>query len=164
MLKNKDCLHEQAAGIGIAAKNLNKFIKYCNKKLASTNLGEGSYLVDFEFNGSHCQDIESICFDLDNIKNIYGKGIEEPKVIINKIIFDQSDVFVMGKNKDSVKITKDGISFVKFKDADFAQKIQSYALGAITIYGKMNLNEFMGNYTPQVIIEDYELENARAMF
>ena len=70
----------------------------------------------------------------------------------------------MGKNKDSVKIAKDGISFVKFKDADFAQKIRSYALGAITIYGKMNLNEFMGNYTPQVIIEDYELENARAMF
>ena len=70
----------------------------------------------------------------------------------------------MGKNKDSVKIAKDGISFVKFKDVDFAQKIQSYALGAITIYGKMNLNEFMGNYTPQVIVEDYELENARAMF
>lgn len=70
----------------------------------------------------------------------------------------------MGKNKDSVKIEKDGIAFVKFKDADFAQKVQSYSIGAITVYGKMNLNQFMGNYTPQVIVEDYELENGRAMF
>lgn len=156
--------HESAAGIGIAEKNLNKFIKYCNKKLANTNLGENSYLVDFEFDGNFCSDIESICIDLDAIKNVYGKGVEEPKIIVNKILFTQNDVFIMGKNKDSVKIEKDGIAFVKFKDADFAQKVQSYSIGAITVYGKMNLNQFMGNYTPQVIIEDYELENGRAMF
>lgn len=164
LLKNKDCLHEQAAGIGIAAKNLNKFIRYCNKKLANTNMGEGTFFVDFEFNGSNCGEIGKICVELNPLSKIYGKGIEEPKLIVKDIIFDENDVFIMGKDKNSAKITKNGISFVKFKDSDFADAVQNYKLGLLTICGKMNLNEYMGTVTPQVIIENYELGNAKAMF
>lgn len=163
-MKNKKYSHEQAAGIGIAAKNLNKFIRYCNKKLADINMGEGTYFVDFEFNGSNCGEIGKICVELNPLSKIYGKGIEEPKLIVKDLIFDENDVFIMGKDKNSAKITKNGISFVKFKDSDFADAVQNYKLGLLTICGKMNLNEYMGTVTPQVIIENYELENAKAMF
>ena len=53
---------------------------------------------------------------------------------------------------------------MKFKDSDFVDAIQNYKLGLLTIYGKMNLNEYMGTVTPQIIIEDYELKNAKEMF
>lgn len=70
----------------------------------------------------------------------------------------------MGKNKDSVKISTDGIAFVRFKDEDFVEKVQKYNTGLLTVYGKTNLNEYIGEYTPQIIIEDYDISNARAMF
>lgn len=79
--------HEQAAGIGIAEKNLNKFIKYCNKKFADVDLGEGTYIVDFEFSSDDYNGIRNLCYDLDSIKGIYGKGIEEPKLIVKQILF-----------------------------------------------------------------------------
>ena len=71
---------------------------------------------------------------------------------------------IMGKDKSSIKLQKDGISFVKFKDKDFIEKISKYSSPCVTIYGKFNLNEFAGKVTPQVIIEDYEITNGKTVF
>ena len=163
-IEKQRLLHEGAAGIGIKDSNVDAFIKYSNKALKNINLGEKSYLVDFEFGPGELSNLSSACEELDSIKRIYGKGIEEPHIIVKNIIFKPSDLTVMGADKSSAKIVSDGVSFVKFKDKDFIQEAQKYALGAITIYGRMNLNEFCGNVTPQVFIDDYEIKNARALF
>ena len=70
----------------------------------------------------------------------------------------------MGKDNSSAKISIGNLAIVKFKDTRFVEDVQKYPLSSMTIYGKLNLNNFAGKFTPQVIIEDYEIENESAKF
>ena len=56
-------------------------------------------------------------------------------------------IMAMGTNKDSMKISYNGIDYVKFKDPS----------KKLTIYGRANLNDWMGKKSVQVFITDYEL-------
>lgn len=71
---------------------------------------------------------------------------------------------IMGKDKDSAKVTIDGIEIVKFKDADFVAQIQKYPTLRLTAVGEVGINEFGGRTTSQFIIKDYEIANAKYDF
>ena len=64
---------------------------------------------------------------------------------------------VMGANKDSMKISYNGIDYVRFKDEDFIKEIQSNRIKKLSIYGRANLNLWMGKKSVQIFIDDYEL-------
>lgn len=156
--------HQSAAGIGISYNNLDQFIRYANKKLKNVDLGETSYFIDFYFTINSLKELSKACVDLNPISSLYGKGIEEPKIVVDKVFFEPKDIMIMGKDRSSVKLMKQGISFVKFKDKKFIDEISKYEHPCVSIYGKFNLNEFAGTVTPQVIIEDYEVCNGKIVF
>lgn len=54
---------------------------------------------------------------------------------------------VMGTNKDSIKISFNGIDYIKFKDLDFIDEVMNNRLKLLTIYGRANLNTFAGRTT-----------------
>lgn len=156
--------HQNASGIGISYNRLDQFIKYANKKLKNVDLGETSYFIDFYFTINNLKELSKACIDLNPISSLYGRGIEEPKIIVDKLLFELKDIMIMGKDHSSIKLMKQGISFVKFKDKKFIDEISKYEHPCISIYGKFNLNEFAGTVTPQVIIEDYEITNGKTVF
>jgi hypothetical protein len=90
---------------------------------------------------------------------LWGNDIEEPTVVVEKIPFFRSQLFVMGENKDSIKFTHNGVEYVKFKNSDFIQEITSCERGYITVYGNIKQNTWMGKTTPQILIQDYEIED-----
>jgi hypothetical protein len=63
----------------------------------------------------------------------------------------------MGKNESSIKITVDGVSFVAFSDTDLAAALKDRPLAHAQIVGRPQLNEWMGNTTVQVMIDDIEI-------
>ena len=65
----------------------------------------------------------------------------------------------MGKNQDTLKITKFGISYMKFFAKDMIAQLEQMDEIKINLVGKANMNEWMGNYTPQIFIEAYEMED-----
>ena len=66
----------------------------------------------------------------------------------------------MGKNSDTVKIEKNSISYMKFHAKDFLQDLAKYDTMKLEVVGRANINNWMGNYTPQIFIEDYEIKNS----
>lgn len=76
-----------------------------------------------------------------------------------------SSIALMGENKDTTKITNGGVSYLRFKDADFAQ-LASQATGSstITVYGRFNINVWAGRKSLQVFIEDYEIKDSKFDF
>ena len=46
---------------------------------------------------------------------------------------------------------------MKFKDTDFIQEVMNNRMKTLTVYGRANLNEWMGKQSVQVFIDDYEL-------
>lgn len=60
----------------------------------------------------------------------------------------------MGATKDSAKISYNGVDYVRFKDLDFIERAKEW--NKIDIYGKININEYMGRKSLQFFISDYE--------
>ena len=147
--------HPLAAGFSLPLKSLDSFTDYANEKLANVNFNEGVYSVDFVKNTT--DDIASLIMEIGENNNLWAKGNEEPYIVIKDIVLDPSEVQTMGGNKDTAKFKVGGVDFLKFKDLDFIEKLKSMKEIKITVLGRANVNNFMGNITPQMFIEDYEL-------
>ena len=66
-------------------------------------------------------------------------------------------IMAMGADRSSMKISYNGIDYVKFKDPSFVEEITNNRAKKLTVYGRANLNEWMGKQSVQVFIDDYEL-------
>ena len=144
--------HDNAAGWGLNGDKLNALLNYANKHLNATDF-ENCYTVDYILDGEEYND--ELLLALAEHPEYFGNHIDEPYVVIKNIPL--MNIAVMGTNKDSMKISYNGIDYVKFKDEDFIEKIQNNRAKKLTIYGRPNLNDWMGKKSVQVFITDYEL-------
>ena len=143
--------HDNAAGWGLRGEKLDALIEYANKKLKAEDF-ENCYLVDYILDGS---DYIGGLLGAIAHPEYFGNHIDEPTVVIQNIPL--MNVMTMGTNKDSVKISYNGIDYVKFKDTKFIEEISANRQKRLTVYGRANLNEWMGKKSVQVFITDYEL-------
>ena len=65
----------------------------------------------------------------------------------------------MGSQKDTVKIMKNGIAYMKFKAKDMIEELNKYNNIKMEVVGRANLNEWGGRVTPQIFIEEYEIKD-----
>ena len=70
----------------------------------------------------------------------------------------------MGPNKDSMKISYNGIDYVRFKDINFVNQIMTNRQKKLDIYARVNLNFFNGKYSVQCFIDDYEFEEESSKY
>ena len=94
--------------------------------------------------------------------NIYGQDIPESKVVIEDIALDNVNVQLLGEAKGhpTIKISlPSGVDIMKFKSS--REEFEEWTSGEkkLTIVGKCSKNEWMGNVTPQILIDDFELED-----
>lgn len=155
--------HDNACGIGIYDKNLTAFHEYANKKLANIDFGENWYEVNFERIAAD-QDISDLIYDIAQHEELYGQGNPEPLIHIRDINITKHDVQVMGKSADTVKIVKFGIAYMKFHAKQMLEDLAKYDVIKLEVVGRANLNEWMGQYTPQIFISNYQIEDGALGF
>ena len=66
----------------------------------------------------------------------------------------------MGEKKNSVRLTHDGVNFVALADNNIAQLFQENPNGHATIIGMPMINEYNGNISVQIKINDIYLTDA----
>lgn len=148
--------HDNACGIGIYDKNLSNFHEYANKELANVDFGENWYEVNFERIAMD-KDIASLISNLTDHENIWGQHNNEPMIHVMDINVTSSDIQVMGKNQDTVKVMKNGIAYMFFKCKDRLNEFKEYKQMKINVVGRANMNEWMNTYTPQIFVSDFEI-------
>ena len=148
--------HDNAAGASIRDKDLADFHKYANEALKDIDFGENVYEVNFIRTAAE-KDISNIIFDLDQYRYLYGQNIDEPLIYISDINLTKNDIQIIGKNADTVKFEKFGITYIKFHAKDLINELGMYNEMRVELVGRPNVNEWMGNYTPQIMIEDLEV-------
>ena len=144
--------HDNAAGWGLNGDKLNALISYANKKLKAEDF-ENCYRVDYILNGEDYND--ELLGALASHPEYFGNHIDEPTIVIENIPL--MNIMTMGTNKDSMKISYNGIDYVRFKDEAFVEEVMNNRTKKLTIYGRANLNEWMGKQSVQCFITDYEL-------
>ena len=103
-------------------------------------------------------DLPDLIEDISNYKDIWSQNNDEPLIYVKDLHFNSSDVQVMGKNKDTIKIVKNGVAYMKFFAKDMIEELKQYNEIKMEVVGKMNLNHWMNITTPQIFIENYEIK------
>ena len=150
--------HPGAFGLGIKEQNIQAFIEKTDAALKDMP-DEAIYYVDYIYHGNNIDphDILSIA----NMEQLWGKDIDEPLICLENIKISSDMVTVYQKKDNTLKISlPNNISLIKFKATDEeCQKLQNQGFGylELNVIGRANKNEWMGNVTPQIFIEDYEI-------
>ncbi len=156
-------MHANAAGCSIKDKDLEAFHSYANEELSTIDFGEGVYDVNF-VRAAADPDLEDLIFDLAEYEDVWGQNNPEALIYIHDLNITKNDIQILGRNKDTIKIVKFGIAYMKFFAKDMIKELEDFNEIKINLVGKPNLNEWMGNYTPQIFIENYELEDGTLGF
>ena len=149
--------HPGAFGLGILQENIPAFIEKTDELLKDMP-NEAMYYVDYIYQGNAIKsdDILTIA----NMEDLWGKDIDEPFICIEHLKVTSDMVTVYNKKNNTLKITTpQGISLIKFKATDkecyMLQNTNGYY--ELNIIGRAHQNEWMGNVSPQIFIEDYDI-------
>lgn len=156
-------MHDNAAGVQIPDKNLSAFHDWANKALAEIDFGENCYDVNFERIAAD-EDIQNIILDIGNHTDIWGQSNNEPVIHVTDINVTMDDVKIMGKNMDTVKIEKFGITYMKFHAKDLIKDLHKYSKIKLEIVGRANISYWGGKVIPQIFIDDYEITDGALGF
>ena len=155
--------HDAAAGCSIADKNLSKLHEIANKELSKIDFGENIYDVNFIIDAND-RILSFLIGDLSQYEDYCGQQNPEPQICVTNILVSSNEVSVIGKNKDTIRIEKNGVTYIKFHAKELIQSLQKYDKMNLTIIGRPNINDWLGHLTPQLLITDMEIEDARFSF
>lgn len=150
--------HDNAFGISIKNADLTRLHELANEDLKSYDFGDSYYEVEFS-RPALSNDIEDIITNLDGYKNTWGQNNDQPMIYVSGLHFMKKDVQIMGKNANTIKIVKNGVTYIKFFANELIDAINSFETDQLRldIVGKPNLNVWGSYITPQIFIEQYEL-------
>lgn len=158
--------HPGAFGITIKEECVEDFIQKTDELLKDTS-DEARYYVDYIFQPYNI-DGEKI-LEIAGLSDLYGKSVDESLVAIEHIKISAENVVIYHKRTDTIKISIPNTNVVLMKfnaTEEDCKRLQEDIKGYIelNIVGKCNANEFCGNVTPQIFIEDYEITDSNEYF
>ena len=145
--------HDAAAGFGINATLDERLLNYSNAVLNDDDFKK-CYTVDYILDAN--DNNTELLTVLASHPEFFGNHIDEIKVVIKNISL--ANIMAMGANKDSMKISFNGIDYVRFKDLDFVESVFNNRAKKLTILARLNINEWGGRTSLQCFIDDYEFE------
>ena len=155
--------HDNAAGCCIKDNKLSNFHQYANEQLKDINFGENVYDVNFVRLAAD-KDIAAIANDLYDYRHLWGQNLDEPMLYVSDINLTKDDIQIIGRNNDTVKFEKFGVEYIKFFAKDLIEELKQYDILKVEIVGKPSINEWGGRRKPQILIEDYQIENGEMSF
>lgn len=154
--------HASAFGTSIAEKDIEDFIELSNKDLNKYDFSP-CYKVDFILSGGNI-DIEDLG-ELAALQDIWGQQVEEPLIAIENITITSDNIKLMSADKNPTLkfIMPNGISLIKFKSSqeEYQSLIEQDSI-VINVVGKLKENNWNGNISIQMLVEDYEVVPANA--
>ena len=150
--------HANAHGVSLLKTNLPLFISYANEQLKNVDFNENVYEVDCIAQGNNPY-LAQLIMDFDQMSSAWGQGIEEPLIAIEKIHISKKDVQAIGADQSTIKFSYNNVTYIKFKDDSLMDQLQQYDLMELTVIGKCNVNNWMGNRTAQIFIENCEVKD-----
>lgn len=157
--------HQGAFGLGISADSVENFISATDEALKDMP-SEPIYYVDYEYYNIDVNTNDIL--DIGAHPELWGKDIDEPLILIKNLKVTSDMVTIYKKTSNTLKITlPNGLSLMKFNldenETDLFSDISGFI--ELNVVGYCRINEWNGNISPQLMIEDYEiLDKAKYYF
>jgi len=142
--------HENAFGINISHNNLNKLQSKFNKILENV-IFENYIMVDFILEADQLN--EEFIYQIGEL-NCWGQNVAKPKIYINNIIMNSSDIMLLGSRKNTIKFQYNNIDFIKFfTNEEYYNELTKYKRINIELIGTCGINIYENRKTPQIQIK-----------
>lgn len=159
--------HASAFGVSILDENLDKFKDYIDEELKDFDFSN-CYRVDFIWIANEAEKYKDDIMDIGKLGAFWGQGLPEPQVAIENIQVRGTNLTLMSPDKKpTLKIILPGnLSLIKFGSSqeEYENLYSESGCVTINIVGTCNLNEWNGNFSPQIIIQDYEIISKSAYY
>lgn len=148
--------HPSAFGCSIPEKNVAAFIQKTNELYKDIDFTP-AYMVDFiwapyQLNPQTIIEIAEL--------DIWGQEMPQATVAVKDIPLSENNVQILGlaKGKPTLKISCNGVDFIKFQSSEeeYEQFIQPNT--CLTVVGTCQKNVWNDIVTPQILIDDFELQ------
>ncbi len=157
--------HPNAFGLQLREEAVPAFLSLTDEVLKDMS-NEAIYYVDYIFKGKNVDG--SVILQIADMANYWGSEINEPFVAVEHLKVTSSMVEIYRKTTNTIKISLDnGISIMKFNaDEELCEKLTTNNTGymEMDIVGKCNKNEWCGNVTPQIFIEDFNITDSNKYY
>lgn len=157
--------HPNAFGLKLSETSLPLFIDYMNKALKYMS-NEPIYYVDYIFDGQNVDG--NVLITIADMDNYWGTDLDEALIAIEGLKVTPQMVDIYRKSTNTIKISlNNGVSLMKFNaDEELCDKLTTNNTGymEMDIIGKCNKNEWNGNITPQVFIEDFNITDSNKYY
>lgn len=140
-------MHDNAFGLSFSAQKVNEFLKISNEKLSTISMDESLYDVNF-IRQSTDYDIIDIIQDVEKYHLTYGQQNDEPLIVVENIRLRADEISVIGANADTLKFSKNNITYIKFKAKDMIDELSGLNDIKLTLIGKANMNYWGGRTMP----------------
>ena len=149
--------HDMAHGVAVSHDNLPRLIDFANEYLSEIQFDVDEIEVDYIFGNSNIN--YQMLYDFGSAIHIYGNGIPQPKFGFNLRV-SKDAITTMGKKGDTFKISLNGITFIKFGAAEILQKMEDAKshLFEFKFVGRAQINEWNNKSTPQIMIDEIDVE------
>ena len=151
--------HPSAFGLAFPDQQVDNFVEYADKYCRDNDIKfEPIYKIDYLW--------EPGTIDSDKIMeiakfNIYGQDIPESYVAVENIPLNESNVTLMSPDKHpTIKLMLDnGVEIIKFGSSQREYEQWAQSGQTVNIVGKCQVNEWNGKTTPQILVQDFDIEN-----
>ena len=147
--------HQGAFGLGLPQDKIEEFLVNTDKQLKDMS-NEPIYYVDYIWDAGSADPTAII--DIANMAPYWGKDMDEALVAIQGIQITKDMITMMKSN--TVKITlPNGVAMIKFRmpDEEYEKLVSEDGYVEINAVAKCNRNEWNGNVSAQLLLEDYEI-------
>ncbi len=150
--------HPSAFGVEVSYAELGDFQHYCDD--TGLDFKDGAEVeVDYEYNGLNipCSVFETV----HDMKDCFGQQMPEVKIAVKDVPLSSLEIDLLSPDKyPTLKLTGKGYQFVKFHSSrdeyDHIKMLQRDH--TMTLIGTPGLNIWNDVIYPQVVINDFELE------
>ena len=156
--------HDNAAGISILESNLSDFHEFSNKTLKDVDFGQNLHQVNF-IKQAVDSNLSDLIIDVAKHEELWGQENPTPNILVQDIFINKSDIDILGAKKNTIKFKKNGVEYIQFRADKLINEIDEYGDSImITIVGRAGINDWGGQFTPQIMIKDYEIEDGAMSF
>ena len=160
--------HPQAHGINVLGSVPNAINKL-NEILKDIDFSTDTYEILFNIPFENLDD--NFVSEIYLLKNIWGKGLDEPLIAITDLEIKSDEVTVIGKKANTLKLCVDDVEFIKFNVDENDKLIKetsdweddSKKMFTLDVVGECSINNFNGESKIQIKIKDYNIKNIKTI-
>lgn len=153
--------HANAFGCFVSDDNFNELIKYANEQLEMFDFSP-KYNVDFVYDNISLNDTDIA--SIASYKNLWGQGIEEPKVVIRNLSVTKENLTLMKGSTLKITLPNSEVTLIKFgsSNEEYEELYSDLGCVIIDVVGTCDINSW--NMKPQIKILDFEIKDKKQYY